>query len=79
MRAWVCLSLSRRRAIKLAMAVGLPIPEKVDKSPEGKMPSSSSRTRVGNLLLVFVVEINCDDDCDYNNDCVRSSMFCLIL
>ncbi len=50
--ACVCLSRSRRIAIKFAMATGLPMFGKVVKSPDASIPSSSSNTFVGNL--------NCD-------------------
>mmetsp|Transcript_7996 Transcript_7996/g.11416 ORF Transcript_7996/g.11416 Transcript_7996/m.11416 type:complete len:173 (+) Transcript_7996:284-802(+) len=45
------LSLSRRCMMRLAIVDGLPIAGKVDRSPVGVIPSSSSKTLVGNRSI----------------------------
>ncbi len=57
-RDCACLSRSRRKAIKLAIAVASPIFGKVDKSPDGNMPSSSNKTLVGNLFYAMMQGIS---------------------
>jgi len=52
-RDCVSLSLSRRNAMRFAIAVGFPIFGKVDKSPDAAIPSSSSKTLVGNLYTTY--------------------------
>lgn len=59
-------------AIRFAMAVGSPMDENVDKSPDGRIPSSSNKTLVGNLNIINInVNKNTHHDSNSNNNMER--------